>query len=386
MKTLPLLLLVIALTGCTAPVAVKDQSGSAPTVTTAVVKKQDLTGYVFFDGKLVVPTAAQANAFSPYDTPIVSVSTGPGKYVERGDPIIKLQIPGADEATSAAKANVNSAKASLSDQRSANSAPLKAAEQALSDARAAEKSARDTIAAGGTADLEAATQARIDAENALKEAQQQLNQTLAPSKEAVNESAANLEIIRADARKGIIRAPISGTVVTFDAKPGMAATSNQPLATIVNFEKARVQGTVPPELKDQVKKDSQVIIAMNGPSAAPLDGRVLDVTVLPPAAGQTSPGYLAIIEFVNPRAMPQPSLSVKSVGVKSGTVKDALVVSVGAITTKNGKSYVNVQNGSEWVSTPVEVGISDGVVTEIKSGVSEGAVVQVATQPATASS
>lgn len=380
-KHFPFLVLTALLTGCNSPPAAAPSGDSVPAVTNDVVKRQDLTGYSFFDGKLVIPDSAQASAFSPYDTPVVSIMTGTGKYVERGEPIVKLTIPGADAAAAAAKADAHMAQADYSAQKGESSAPVQAAKQALADAQAAEKAARDTVANGGQADVEAATQVRVDAEAALADALRDQRQALQPTKEVAAQAEAAAQQAKADAAKGIVRAPISGTVVAMEAQPGLMAKSKQRLAMIVNFEAARVQGLVPAELKDIVIKGSHVIIAMNGASSDPLDGTVVDVTVAPPAAGQTAPGYLAVIEFDKPRSIVLPAVSVKRIGVKTGTVKDALVVPAGAIRTKDGKSTVSVQSGTTWVETPVETGISDGALVEVKSGLTEGAVVRVVTPP-----
>lgn len=381
-KLIPWLALVLVLSGCQ-PAPIDAESGAKTTqeFTTDVVKRQDLTGYSFFDGKMVIPASAQATAFSPYDTPVLSVSTSVGKHVDRGEAIVKLTIPGADAATSAAKANVNSAKENYSNQKGDNSAPVREAERILSDARATEKAARDTIANGGDADLESATQARVAAEAGLTQAQRDLRRTLESDKMAVDQASTSLQDAKADAAKGIVRAPISGTIVTLDAKPGLDATAQQPLATIVNFEAVRVQGLVPAELKDFVTKNARVIIAMTGASSDPLDGIVLDVNVAPPSEGQEGAGYLALIQFLNPRSIAQPSIAVKRIGVKTGTVENVLVVPANAIFMKDGKSFVNVKSGSGWVETNVEVGVTDGALVEIKSGLSEGATIRVNPAP-----
>ena len=361
--------------GCN-PAPPTTPTSNAPS-STAVVKQQDLTGYRFFDGKLVIPSSAQASAYSPYDTPIVSVMTSNGKYVERGEPIVKLTIPGADQATIQAKANATVANSTLSDQKNLASGPVTAAQQALKDAQAAEKAAQDTVAAGGTADVPGATQARMDAEAALRQAQLQMQQNLEPAKQLAASSDAQLQEVKADAAQGIVRAPISGTVVSLAAKPGMNAKSKQELATLIDFSATRVQATVPPELKGVILKGSRVIIAMSGPSAEPLDGRVLSVRVTPPAAGEQSSGYLAEIRFTNPQSMAQPSTQVSRVGIKTGHVKNVLVVPVAAVFTKDGASMVNLQKGSEWIPAKVSTGLSDGNLIEIKSGVAQGDVVQI---------
>jgi hypothetical protein len=385
-KQVPLLALALLIGGCV-PSAVTTGNGDREPakITSDVVKRQDLEGYSFFDGKLVIPETAQATAYSPYDAPVLTVMTGAGKHVGRGEPIVKLAIPGAEDATSAAKANVSAAKSELSTQKGGESDPVLQAKRELADAQAAEKVAKDSVANGNQADVATATQDRVNAEAVLKRAQEELRLRLQPSKDAVSQAKASLTSAKADAAKGIVRAPVSGTVVTLEAQPGLQAKSKQALATIINFDAVRVQGLVPPELKDLVIRGSHVIIAMNGASSVPLEGTVVEVKVVPPTEGQKSPGYLAVIVIQNPKAMAQPNMSVRRIGVKTGSAKNVLVVPVGAITTVNGKSSVKVKSGEAWIDTPVVLGISDGALTEIKSGLTEGASVQVVTQPEKAS-
>ncbi|HTQ11249.1 MAG TPA: HlyD family efflux transporter periplasmic adaptor subunit [Fimbriimonadaceae bacterium] len=382
MKSFLSIAAAVMVAGCGSPAISRSGGGSSPTeTTTSTVKRQNIVGYVFFNGKLVIPPAAQATAYSPYDTPIVSVLTSVGKHVERGDTIVKLSIPGADSATTAAKESTSAAAQNYAAAKSAASAPVKQAEQALEQAKANEKAAEDTVAAGGTADVEGATQAREAAEAALQQAQQQMNQSVEPSKESLNESAAELAAVRADARKGLVRAPISGMVVSLNASPGTDASAGKPLATIVNYRAVQIQAIVPPELKSVVTPDAKVIVAFAGPNWAPVNGRVEKVTVMPPSAGQASPGYLAVIRIEDPDSITQPSLSIERVGVRTGYVENAIAVPVGAVTTQNGQTTVAVQQGDKWVSTPVQTGISDGAVVEIKSGLTEGQTVRVVNQP-----
>lgn len=371
--------LALVIVGCYSAPTANQGSQPAATESTDVVKQQDLVGYSFFDGKLVIPPDAQGTAFSPYDAPVLSVTSSIGKYVDRGDQLVKLTIPGADAATNSAKAVVNSQEAELNAQQSENSGPVIEAKRALAEARAAEVAARNTVANGGEADIEGATQIRQSAEADLQKAQAELRAVVQPTKDAINRASASLDTAKADAAKGIVRAPLSGVITTFDAKPGMVATAKQALVTITNFEKVKVQGMVPAELKDLVTKGTRVIISMNGVNSDPIDGVVLDVSIAAPQEGQTSAGYVAVIELLKPRSIVQTSLSVRRIGVKAGTAKDVLVVPVGAVSTKDGKSVVSVKNGDAWTETPVTLGITDGALVEIKSGLNVGAVVRVLT-------
>ncbi len=380
MKTqqIPWIALALFVSGCSTPIiTAENASQGAGEFTTDTVKRQDIVGYSFFDGKLFIPESAQATVYSPYDTPVLAVMTGAGQHVGRGEAIIKLTIPGADTAESSARASSNSAKATYSAEKGDNAAPVREAKRVLAEAQVAEKAARRSIANGGEADMEAAIADRIGAEAALKVAQREYRQSLQPSRDSMDQAAVSLQDAQADASKGTVRSPIAGTVVMLTAQEGMMATARQALATIVDFDAVRVQGLVPAELQALVVKGSSVIVAMNGANSDPLDGTVTDVSVAPPTEGQKGAGYLAVIRFLKPRAMLLPSLSVKRVGVKSGSASGVLVVPVGAVSTVRGKSTVSVKNGDIWVTTPVEVGLTDGARVEIKSGLTEGSIVRV---------
>ncbi|MBV6457291.1 MAG: hypothetical protein HONBIEJF_00399 [Fimbriimonadaceae bacterium] len=366
-----------ALGGCASPMMEGKNGGATAEVTTDVVKRQDLTGYSFFDGKLMIPEGAKATVHSPYDTPVLSVSTSVGKEVRRGEPIVKLEIPGAEAAEAAAQAYASSVRSDYSAQKQENSQPVVDAKRVLATARAQEKAARDTVASGGEADVEFWTQARRDAEAALADAQAELNRSLQPSKDSLNQAAIVLRAAREDIAKGIVRAPISGTIVSLEAKPGLRAEANQTLATIINYNAVRVQALAPPELKDYVVPGAAAIVALTGVNSNPVDGKIVDVSVAPPSEGQASPGYLTVIKLLNTNAIVQPSVDVKRVGVKTQTVKDALVIPVGAVEVKDGKSMVKVKSGEDWIDTAIETGISDGALIEVKSGLQEGAVVRV---------
>lgn len=378
-RTVKLTFLALAIAGC-APAAMQKTSETSVTA----VKRQALTGYTFFDGKLVVPASASAVTYSPYSTQVVEVYTVAGKEVEKGQVIAKLEIPGADSAKAAAKAQTQSAGAAYSAEVADKSGPVRDAQKALDEARAAEKAARDVVAQGGDADIDTAVQARVDAERALAEAKRQLADETRAARDSVASAQSTLAAVKEAERKGLVLAPISGTVVSLEAKPGMSAQSNQALATVVNFNAVRVQGFLPAELKDKVKKGTDVLVAFNGVSSDPVDGEVLEVSVAPPKEGQASGVYLAVIAFKNPGALVQPGATVKRVGVKSGYVEDALVVPVTAVHGEGADTWVEVKEDSTWSKRKVTLGITDGALVQVVSGLKEGEQVKYETPPAPA--
>ncbi|MCW5936591.1 MAG: efflux RND transporter periplasmic adaptor subunit [Fimbriimonadaceae bacterium] len=375
-KGWPLALIAFLIAGCgegSGPIAKGDAKRAEPK--TVAVAKQDIVGYEFFDGELMTPPDAQAVITSPYDTRVEEVVSAVGNPVNRGETLIKLQIPGVDSAKANAKAGAASAEAAYEAERAQVSQPLRDARKHLEEARANEKAGRDAAAAGETVDLEALTVERKAAESEVARLQAEVNATLQPSKSAVRAAQTDLELAKEAEEKGILRSPIGGYIVAMDAKPGLDAKAKQVLATVVNPSQLRVKGKVPPEMKDMVKEGTDVVVTMVG-AEKPLLGRVLSVSVLPPVGDSgTSPGYEAVIRFRDIKGAISPS-KVTGIGVKTGTADDVLVVPVGAIHNKDGEKYVEVKRGNDWVSTPVETGLSDGALIEVKMGLKEGDMVR----------
>lgn len=361
------------LTGCKATVASAEKKA-----TTATVAKQDLIGYGFFEGKVIAPPGSQATVTSSFDVAISEVLTSIGKRVGRGETIIKMNMPDVQTSLAIAQGNLKAAETAYAAAKASNDAPVREATKNLEDARAAEKQARLDVQNGMPADLESAVATRKSAEEALAVAIAGRNSMVVSEKQAVDLAAEYLKEVRSGAKVANIRAPISGTIISLEAKPGLIVKPNQALATIIDLGSIRIQGVAPAALKDHAVKGKKVLIALNGVNTTPFDGTIKDVTVMPPDQGQESPGYTVVIDFDNSKGLVQSGTEIKRLGIETGQVENVLVVPVNAVKTdKNGKSTVMVQTGSEWVSTPVEIGLSDGVMTEIKSGLKESDVVKL---------
>lgn len=345
---------------------------------TAEVARQDLVGFKFFDGKVVAPPGIQSDLVAPYELPIEKIYVSVGQRVGKGAPIVKLTMPGAAESLAMAESHQNSAQSSYSAALQANSERVKAAEAALSEARAAEKAARQDVLNGGGSDVTAATEARMEAERELAAARAERDSNTFAERQNLAAANEHLSDMRAGTNQGILRAPISGVVTKLEAKTGLKTTARQLLATVVNVDKIEVQGTVPPDLASEVKEGSKILIALEGMDSDPFEGRITDMSVLPPREGQASPGYLAVISFDNRKGQILPGMNIKRLGVQTGKVEDALVVPLGAITRgEKGELYAHVRNGDQWVQKKIETGLSDGAMVQIKSGLNEGETVRV---------
>lgn len=356
-------------------------SGSPPVTTeptTTEVVRKDLVGYVFFDGKVVAPIGVSSTVTSPYDIAVSEVLTAVGKRVNRGETIIRLSVPDLTAAVSQAEASLRAAESAYAAAKSANDSGVREAQSRLAQAQADERAARIDVQNGGSADLQAATEMRIAAERDLRDAQGAFNLAVLAEKQSLDMAAEYLKDARTGAKVASVRAPINGTVITLEAKPGLVAKSGEQLATITDLRALRIQGVVPPQHADLVKSGVKLIIALEGPNEQPLEGEVTDIKVMPPSEGQASEGYLASVRFDNSKGLVKPGTIIKRLGVRTGKVEKALVVPIGALEQdKDGKTIVHVQRGTEWVATTVELGLSDGALTEVKSGLSEGDVVRV---------
>lgn len=358
----------LLLAGCNSPGARKDIDAGPKSVK---VDRQDLVGYAFLDGKVLIPPGISGTAYSPYDLPISEVTVTMGERVGKGETIIKLSMPDVQAALSQAKLNLSSAQSSYQSAQATDTV-VQEAKAALDAARAAEKLARENL----SPDMEAEVNNRKMAEDALKRAIAERDARLAPEREAVAAASAYLKEVQSGAKLSQIRAPISGTVTMLDAKPGEVAKTRKALATIVDLRALRIQGFVPPEHSDLVKKGTKLMVTVEGVEGDPIEGTVQEITVSPPKDGQKSAGYVALIDFPNSEGKVRPESVIKRLGVPTGKADDVLTVPVAAvIKSKDGIWVAKVQSGTEWVEKPVTTGISDGALIEIKSGLKEGDVV-----------
>jgi len=379
-KQLSMICACAALASCNGPnTNGANQTATVQSTSTATASRKNLVGYTFFSGNLVMPPTAIANVFSPYDTSVDSVPAGVGKHVGRGETLVKLEIPGASAATAEVKQQLRDERAQAISDRGDNSGPVQQAREVLKQAQQAQKQAQDTVNSGGQADVDGAAQGVQQAQADLDQAKQKLGQTLAPDQQQVQLTADQLAEVRAEARKGFVRSPLSGTVVSVIAKPGMDAHADQTLATVIDYDRVKVDAQIPAAQRDSVSRGTRVNVMLAG-TAEPIVGRVERVTVIPPEGGKPSPGYQAEISFLDPEKIAPPIAGVKGVGVKGQEVQHALVIPAAAVFRQNGASVVYVQQGTKWVATPVQTGVTDGALVEIKSGISDGAVVKVAGQ------
>jgi membrane fusion protein, macrolide-specific efflux system len=361
----------VGLTGC-----------RQPEPTTAQVVRRDIVGYEAAAGETQLPPHAQAAITPPYRAPVDKVMTTVGANVKQGEVLIQLSFPTVEAAAEQARLQVKSAEASLERARAEYGGAVRAAQNELQQAREREKLARAMAQEGAADDLAAATAQRQAAEERLRIAQADLKANLAPYEWQVEQARASFREVQAGQKMGSIRAPIAGTVLELNARPGeeVGHDAQQVIVRIVNLDAIRVHAPITAEQSNYIQAETPVVVTFRGIENERFEGEVESITTVPEETsnGQARLRYIAVITFQNRDGLVKPDSEVASVAFQTGEVKDVLAIPAEAVTRDDtGRTVVRVLRNDEWQVAVVEVGLTDGNFTEIRSGLQEGDTVQV---------
>ena len=360
----------------------------------ATVVERDIVGLVPVRGEVVVPPSAKADVYAPFQSPVEKVHVTVGQKVDRGDVLVELSYVSAEMAVEQARQQVKAAETAYANARNQNSAALRAAQQQLAEARKAEQQARQPASTtftpeGGAisvetpAALESATQARIAAEQAVQQARLDLEANVLPFKTQLDQTRETYQQARSGARIANIKAPISGTVLAINVRPGeqIPAEQKEPVATIVDLGELQVHAEMKPEEASGVKPGTDVTINFADIPNKQFEGKVARITtqVDSKLAGLVKQQeYVAIVEFRNDEGLVKPGTKVQQVALKTGEVQNATAVPVEALDRdKSGRPTVKALRNGSWQPVVVEAGITDGTYVEIKSGLRPGETIQV---------
>lgn len=362
----------------------------------ATVTKRDLVAVVPVKGDVVAPPNERADLYSPFQAAVVKVYATVGANVKRGDVLVELNVPNAQQAYADARQRVKEAETAYANAAREYSAPLAAAQKELDAARAVERSARQPAAASVTVDsdtgttttttaapavdLQAASTARMNAEQYLAQAQAAKATALVAYQQQLDAAREFLKEAQSGRKMGMVRSPINGTVLALNAQPGVVAGTDRkvPLAIVVDLDELEIQGVIDPRQASAVKAGMPVSVTVTEVPNEQFEGRVHSITTRPGGGLlKNKTEYVAVIHLKNKGGKAKP-------GMKAGTTielaeqKNVLAVPDDAVhEDKAGRPVVKVLTGSSWTDRVVEIGLSDGHYTEVKSGLKEGEVVQV---------
>jgi HlyD family secretion protein len=278
-------------------------------------------------------------------------------------------------------------------------AEIEASSKAQAQLEAAQATARATLATAqdrvtqtekALAELQAGSDALATAQARNKVAEAEYN--LARAKDSLATIAAGpdgktvqLAQARYDAAKATLAkaqaaldaatmvAPFDGTVVSTGAEVGDLVSSGTTIVSLADLTNLRVLTSIDETDISNVQVGQSAQITFDAFTGRKFKGKVLEI----PLEGQLSQNVVTYqvpvsLEATNGVAL-KPGMTA-NVSIVVGTRKNALLVPVLAIQQADSGNVVMLQDAAQasGVSTPVELGLSDGTNVEVLRGLNEG--------------
>ena len=226
----------------------------------------------------------------------------------------------------------------------------------------------------------AADQAYKAADAALRIAQNELSlkqagatpEALAAQEAKIVAVRATIDNYNAQIAKTVLLAPFSGVVTKEDAKLGETVTANIPVVSLMSDGKFKIEATVPEVdvAKITLHDTAQVMLDAYSEVVFPAT-----VTMIDPAETiiEGVSTYKVTLHFDKNEGDRIRSGMTANIDILTNKKEGALVVPSRAVSTKEGKKFVQVLDGGIPRDVEVELGLhgSDGSI-EVLSGLSEG--------------
>ncbi|HLK60254.1 MAG TPA: efflux RND transporter periplasmic adaptor subunit [Chthonomonadaceae bacterium] len=353
----------------------------------AMVEQRDIVGYAALKGSVATPPSAYGEARAVYSAVVDKVDTTLGATVKKGDVLVELANPTANETFQAAKQNVQAAETAYANAKASYDQAIKAAQAQLDAARAAQSgtstSNTTTNPDGSTVTVTTTpTMDVADAEQALNQAKADRDAGLLSYQQQLDAARDDYRRARSGERMSQVRAPISGTVITLNAQPGkQVGQDNTPVAVVVDLNALKIDAPMSSQQAGVVKQGMLVTLTFDAIKDKQFDGKVERITTQA-APGSANGGiqgaqFIAQIAFNNDGGMVKPQ-DTATASVKVGEVKNALAVPAEAVSKdETGRPIVYALDNGKWQPVVVQTGMSDGKYIEIKQGLNAGQTVQV---------
>ncbi len=397
---------------------------------TATVTRRDIVATVSLPGEVVAPTAhRRARAVS---APVAQVFASIGQRVRRGEALVELSHPSAQSGYEQTRAEVRAAEAALAREERRYRPAVETARRALAQARTAERAARAAATAGTTSttgttsptpgaeasapppqvtrpepgtvadekppvappapDLAQAVAARAAAEQALREAQAAREAALLPLRRRLEAARVAFAQTERSRKTALVRAPISGTVLALNARPGQEVgprgedeaggrAASPPLASVVDLEQLQVHAPIPADRAGAVKPGQPATLTFDELRGQQFGGRVRQITTDPTRSAlklRAGQRQVAIIGFENTQGLVKPDTRGARVTIRVAQERKALAVPAEAVDRdRAARPVVKVLRGGQWTAVVVEPGLSDGRFTAVRGDVREGETVLV---------
>ncbi|MFH0776469.1 MAG: efflux RND transporter periplasmic adaptor subunit [Patescibacteria group bacterium] len=288
--------------------------------------------------------------------------------------ITESQITSLQSSTSSYESKMNSDQQSLiSAKQTINSQTLSKSDKTKSlkdDIKDAEISLAETKANAARSEASAQNSLDVAELNYLKLTEPATAIELATLRAQINSAQINVDKIKRQIDEATLTAPIDGEVVELNGQVGdlIIKDQNENFATILNKDTFFIEVNVEEVEVNQISKGQKVIATFDAIEGKEVEGEVSFVSLTSTTDGGIVTYPVRII-LKNWSDVPIREGMTAYVDFVVGEAKDVLAVPVGAVVTKDGKSFVSMENGK---SQEVETGFNDGSLVEIKSGLKAG--------------
>ena len=329
-----LLVALLVASGCSQQTAEEVESETVVPVTTQPAETGNIRATLTVTGTVTAAPGAEQLVIAPQPARITEIPKAEGDRVNRGDVLVRFEIPALLSDVATRRAEVARAQARLE------------------NARAAQTRAHDLFDRGVAARKE-----MEDADRELTEAQA-----------GVPETQATLAAAETAASQAIVRAQFNGVVAKRLHNPGelVDAGSGDPVLRIIDPRRLEVTASVP--IPDVPRIVAGAAARMPNPIGG--DDLILKVVSLPAAV---DPGTAAVpirLAFSTP--------TVTAVGVPVQVSIDAeehrhvVLVPAQAVLHEADETAVFVANGDKAERRVVTLGLTDAMRAEIRSGITAG--------------
>jgi HlyD family secretion protein len=377
-------------------------------VQVAEVQRRNIVAWTSLDGTVVVPPNRQAVINCHCNAPVARVFVTPGATVRKGDILVELSHPSSDAAYLSAQQELAAARQAYRGARDLYAADLRAAQRdlaAVTQAPAGTTGPPVQVPTGVTEEVKpaapegpagspsvtrpgnlaqpAGNPAIEEATARVAEAQRRMQEYLVPYQQRLASAQQAMQEAEAGRSAAFIRAPIAGTVLEVNARPGepISNVPNTLIATITDLGALKIHAPLTPEQRAAVSPGLPVQVQAEQLPDQTFSGVIEDVTaqlVTPMTGHERQLQPVAIVNFVNSQGLVKPDMAAKVI-VQTAEVQLAISVPNDAIERDQGtgQPMVRARQGGRWIKTPVQLGASDGQYTAILSGLQEGQQVQV---------
>ena len=168
-----------------------------------------------------------------------------------------------------------------------------------------------------------------------------------------------------------------GDTINGSSSNSNSTTTSQ--ATIVTIADKSIANVIVSVTQDDIASITvgQAVSTALTSFTTPFEGTVDSITITPARSASSTVSYSVTIKLSGDVSKVYDGMT-GNVTFVTKQVKNVLYVSNKAVTTENGKSYVNLKDSSgKTVKTQVTTGFSDGTNVEIQSGLKEGETVVI---------